>query len=154
MCFCCDRSSTFFMFKIFHVYLFCGILFLLFSISMKIFEHELFFSSVNGRVYLERRTTRTISYFSKLSSLLLSGRPVQAKHWNFKEKPIMYLVLSPQWPIVLQAILQAILVIIYCHIVIVHHCIDIITCLLLHSKTFMATIPLSNIGLYLCIRLV
>ena len=39
--------------KIFHVYLFRGILFSVFSISMKIFEQELFFSSVNEEVYSE-----------------------------------------------------------------------------------------------------
>ena len=72
------RSSTFFMAKIFHVYLFRGILFSLFSISTKIFEHEIFFSSVNEEVY--SKVYHSLHYyFSRLSSLLLSGRPVQAR---------------------------------------------------------------------------
>ena len=43
---------TFFVAEIVHIYLFCDILFLLFSISMKIFEHELF------SVYLMKRCAR------------------------------------------------------------------------------------------------
>ena len=39
--------------EIIRVYLFRGILFLLFSISMKIFEQKLFFSSVNEEMYSE-----------------------------------------------------------------------------------------------------
>ena len=38
------RSSTFFVSKIFHVYLFRGILFSFFSTLTRIFEHKLFFS--------------------------------------------------------------------------------------------------------------
>ena len=39
--------------KLIHVYLFHDKLFSLFSISMKIVEHKLFFNSANEEVYLE-----------------------------------------------------------------------------------------------------
>ena len=45
---------------------------------MKIFEHKLFFSSDNEEVYLEVHHSLD-DYFSRLSSLLLSGRPVEVK---------------------------------------------------------------------------
>ena len=61
----------------------------LFSISTKIFEHKLCFSSVNQEVYLELYHSVDY-YFSRLSSLLLSGRPVQVKRYNFKEQFVMY----------------------------------------------------------------
>ena len=70
---CSYRSSTFFMSKIIHVYLFRGILFLFLSTSTKIFEHELFFS-------LEAYPAIRLTDFSRLSSLL-SGMPVQVKHY-------------------------------------------------------------------------
>ena len=65
-----------------------GELFLLFSISMKIFEHKLFFISVNEKVYLEVYHLFDY-YFSRLSCLLLSGSPVQVKCYNIKEKQVM-----------------------------------------------------------------
>ena len=70
------HTSTFFMSKIIHVYLFRGIVFSFFSTSMKIFERKLFFNLELSGSYAAIRLT----YFSRLSSLLLlSGMPVQAK---------------------------------------------------------------------------
>ena len=85
------HSSTFFVAKIIHVYIFRSILFLLFSISLKIFEHKIFFSEVNKEVYSEVYHLLD-QYFSRLSSLLLSGRPVQTKCQNFKGKWVKYQV--------------------------------------------------------------
>ena len=69
------HGSTFFMAKIIYAYLFRGKLFSLFSISTKILEHKLFFNEV---VYLEVYHSLD-HYCLRLSSLLLSGRPVQVK---------------------------------------------------------------------------
>ena len=62
---------------IYHV-LVCGIQFSSFSISTKILEHNPFFSSVNEEVYPEVYHLLDY-YFSRLSSLLLSGKPVEVK---------------------------------------------------------------------------
>ena len=60
-------------------YLFCGILFSLFSISMKTCEQKLLFSSINEELYSE--VYHSLDHcFSILSyNMLLSGRLVQAK---------------------------------------------------------------------------
>ena len=77
------HSSTFFVFKIIHVYLYC-------LASPRKYLNTNYFS-----VLLMKRCTRKYVYhsldccFSRLSSVLLSGRPVQAKCYNFKWKPMM-----------------------------------------------------------------
>ena len=70
------------------VYLFRGILLLLFGIFTKVFEHKLFSGwYVNEEVYSEEY--HLLDYcISRLSSLLLSGRPVQSKQYIFKEKGV------------------------------------------------------------------
>ena len=54
---------------------------LLFNVSMKVFDFSV--QLMNRCIYLEVYHLLAY-YFSKLSSLLLSGRPVQANHYNFK----------------------------------------------------------------------
>ena len=69
----CVMQFHFFVAKTVHVMV-CYV-FSLFSIFMKIFEHDLFFSLVNEEVYSE--VYRLLDYyFSELSPLLSSGRSV------------------------------------------------------------------------------
>ena len=73
---CSYHSSTFFMSKIIHVYLFRGILFLFLSTSTKIFEHELFFS-------LEAYPAIRSTYFSKLSFVIWYASASKMLHYFY-----------------------------------------------------------------------